>query len=144
MPAKPIVLFDINIILDVLQERAPFYEDSANVLSLAETGQVRGYLSSHSVTTLYYLLRKSLGDSKARTVVTSLLQILKIAAVDTLTIDQALNLDYPDFEDAVQMICAVQLKADCLVTRNVKDFQPPMLPVLQPVEFLAAFHLPGE
>jgi len=54
------------------------------------------------------------------------------------TIEQALNLDYRDFEDAVQMISAVQAKVDCLVTRNSKDYQPDLLPVMQPIEFLAS------
>jgi predicted nucleic acid-binding protein len=137
MPAKPLVLIDINVILDVLQKREPFYQSSASLLGLAENGQMRGFVSSHTITTLFYLLRKQRGTSEARAVITSLLQILKVAAVDESTVQQALNLDYPDFEDAVQMICALQLKADYLVTRNVKDFQPSLLPVLQPVEFLA-------
>jgi hypothetical protein len=34
------------------------------------------------------------------------------------------------------MISAVQCKADCLVTRNTKDYQPALLPVMQPVDFL--------
>ena len=137
MPTKPVVLIDINVLLDVLQMRKPFYEHSAQLLALAETGQVKAYLSSHSVTTLFYLIRKERNNSEARALITSLLQILKVAAVDQATIEQALHLDYKDFEDAVLMICAVQLKANCLVTRNVKDFQPNLLPVMQPVEFLA-------
>jgi hypothetical protein len=30
----------------------------------------------------------------------------------------------------------VQCKADCLITRYVKDYQPALLPVFQPVDFL--------
>ena len=112
MPAKPVVLIDINVLLDVLQMRKPFYEHSAQLLALAETGQVKAYLSSHSVTTLFYLIRKERNNSEARALITSLLQILKVAAVDQATIEQALHLDYKDFEDAVLMICAVQLKAE--------------------------------
>jgi hypothetical protein len=65
-----------------------------------------------------------------------MLQVIKIAPVDQSTLEQALTLDYRAFEDAVQMISAVQCKADCLVTRNVKDYQPALLPVMQPVDFL--------
>lgn len=56
--------------------------------------------------------------------------------MDQGTIEQALNLDYPDFEDAVQMMAAVQCKLDFLITRNIKDYQPALLPVMAPVEFL--------
>ncbi|OGN97529.1 MAG: hypothetical protein A2Z71_10465 [Chloroflexi bacterium RBG_13_50_21] len=65
-----------------------------------------------------------------------MLQIIKIAPIDQGNLEQALNLDYPDFIDAMQMMVAVQCKLDCLITRNVKDYQPALLPVMTPVEFL--------
>jgi predicted nucleic acid-binding protein len=136
MANKPRVLIDINILLDVLQQREPFYQASAGLLAAVETGQVQGYVAGHSITTLFYLIQRDQSSAKARATITNLLQFIKIAPVDQSTIEQALNLDYRDFEDAVQMICAVQCKADCLVTRNVKDYQPDLLPVFQPVDFL--------
>jgi predicted nucleic acid-binding protein len=137
MPDKPTVLVDINILLDVLQKREPFFETSARLLSLIENGKLKGFIGSHSVTTLFYLIKKDRSSAEAKAIITNLLQFLKVAAVDQNTIEQALILDYRDLEDAVQMISAVQSKADCLITRNIKDYQPPLLSVLQPVEFLA-------
>jgi hypothetical protein len=86
---------------------------------------------------LFYLIKNARSAAEARATITNLLQFIKIAPVDQITIDQALNLDYCDFEDAVQMISAVQRKAYCLITRNVKNYQPTLLTVLQPVVFLA-------
>jgi predicted nucleic acid-binding protein len=106
-------------------------------LALVETQKVVGLISSHSMTTLFYLIKKDKSTSEARAILTNLLQFIKLVAVDQITIEQALNLDYRDFEDAVQMIAAVQNKADYLITRNIKDFQPPLLPVLQPIDFLS-------
>ena len=136
MASKPTVLIDLNILLDVLQKRQPFYETSAGLLAAVETGQIQGYVAAHSLTTLFYLVQKDKSSAEARGTITNLLQFIKIAPVDQSTIEQALNLDYRDFEDAVQMMSAVQCKADCLVTRNVKDYQPALLPVMQPVDFL--------
>jgi len=68
--------------------------------------------------------------------ITNLLQFLQVAPVDQSTIEQSLSLDYRDFEDAVQMITAIQCKADYLITRNIKDYKPALLPVIQPVDFL--------
>ena len=131
-------MIDLNILLDVLQKREPFYDTSANLLAAVETGRVGGYVAAHSITTLFYLIRKDRGMAEAKAVITNLLQFLKIASVDQVTIEQALNLEYPDFEDAVQMMSAVQCKVNCLVTRNVKDYQPALLPVMQPVDYLAS------
>jgi len=137
MPNKPIALIDLNVLLDVLQKREPFYETSAYLLASVETGQVIGYVAAHSITTLFYLINKDRSAAEARATITNLLQFIRIAPIDQSTIEQALNLDYRDYEDAVQMISAVQCKADCLVTRNPKDYQPALLPVMQPVDFLS-------
>jgi predicted nucleic acid-binding protein len=139
MPSKPTVLIDLNILLDVLQKREPFYETSARLLAMIETGKIKGYIASHSITTLFYLIKKDRSIAEARAIITNLLQFMKVAAVDQSTIEQALNLDYPDYEDAVQMISALQCKADYLITRNCKDYQPPLLSVMQPVDFLSTF-----
>ena len=137
MAAKTVDLINLNIALDVLQKPDPFYETSAQVLAGVETGLTTGYLAAHSVTTLFYLIQKDQSASAAHAAITELLQFLQIAPVNQNTIDQALNLDYPDFEDTVQMISALQCKVDCLITRNISDFQPPLVPVLKPVDFLA-------
>ena len=130
------VIIDLNVVLDVLQHREPFYESSSALLAAAETNRIDGYLAAHSVTTLFYLIQKGSSSAEARATITNLLQFMKIAPVDQTTIEQSLNLDYHDFEDAVQMISAVQCRADYLITRNVRDYQPALLPVLQPVDFL--------
>ena len=136
MGDKPSVLVDINVILDVLQRREPFYKTSAELLAVLERGDVQGFVATHTITTLFYLLQKGKNSSAARADITSLLQFLKIAPLDQGTIEQALNLDFRDFEDAVQMISAVTCKVDFLITRNVKNYQSALLPVLQPVDFL--------
>jgi predicted nucleic acid-binding protein len=136
MARKPAILIDLNILLDVLQKREPFYDASAGILAAVETGRVQGYMAAHSLTTLFYLVQKDKSSAEARATITNLLQFIQVAPVDQGTIEQALNLDYRDFEDAVQMISAVQCKVDCLVTRNVKDYQPALLPVVKPVDFL--------
>jgi predicted nucleic acid-binding protein len=136
MSDKPAVLIDINILLDVLQKREQFYDASARLLAAVEVGKVRGMVAAHTITTLFYLIRKDKSSAEARAAITNLLQFIEIAPIDQSTIEQALALDYRDFEDAVQMISAVQCKVDYLITRNEIDYQPPLLPILQPVDFL--------
>ena len=137
MAAKTKAFFELNIILDVLQIREPFYEASAQLLAYAETGKIHGFIAPHSLTTLFYLISKDQSAAKARATITNLLQFLSVAKIDQTTIEQAMSLAYRDFEDAVQMIAAVQCKADYFLTRNPKDFQPPMLTVIQPSEMIA-------
>jgi predicted nucleic acid-binding protein len=137
MAARYRVLIDLNIILDALQQRQPHYEFSARLLAKAENQTIEGWISAHSVTTLFYLIAKDTSPDLARGVLTQLLSFLQVASVTQETIEQALNLPYRDFEDAVQIIAALQSRADYLVTRNPQDYKPPIIPVLQPVELLA-------
>ena len=134
--AKIRVLFDINVLLDVLQKKEPFYQISAQALSLSESGTVDGFISAHSVTTLMYLLTKDKSPEFAKVILTSLLQFLKVVKVDQSTIEQSLNLSFKDYEDAVQVIAALQSNLDFVVTRNPRDFPLSPVPVLQPVELL--------
>ena len=42
---------------------------------------------------------------------------------------EALVCDWKDYEDAVQHMSAIKVKADCMVTRNKKDFRKSVIPV---------------
>jgi predicted nucleic acid-binding protein len=137
MDNKSSILIDINVLLDVLQKREPFYETSANLLAAVETRRVQGFVAAHSMMTLFYLIQKSRSSSEAHAILTNLLQFIQVAPVDQNTIEQALNLDFRDFEDAVQMVSALQSRVDCLITRNLKDYPVTLLPVMQPVDFLS-------
>ena len=59
------LFLDINVVLDVLTRREPWWRDSAAVLSLLEADEVSGMIAAHSVTTLHYLCAKHLGPGEA-------------------------------------------------------------------------------
>jgi len=131
------VLLDINVLLDVLADREPFAEASGAVLSLVEREQLEGWIAAHSVTTLFYLLGRELGRTKARRVIRKLLGLLEVAAVEEEVLADALDLPIADYEDAVQAACASVIDAQYLVTRNTKDFRKSDVPALAPTELLA-------
>lgn len=86
---------------------------------------------------VFYLIAKDQSPDVVRVSLIDLLQFLTVAPVGQTTIEQALNLAYRDFEDAVQMMSAVQVGAQYLVTRNVQEYKAGPLPALQPAELLA-------
>lgn len=134
-------LIDLNVILDVLQNRQPFFTDSAKALVLAEKGEIEGAVAAHSLTTLYYLYAKSHSSQLARSATSELLQFLTVASVGHSTFVRALSLPLSDFEDAVQMAAAMDVGAEYIVTRNLKDFQDGPLPAIQPGELANLIHL---
>jgi predicted nucleic acid-binding protein len=131
------VLIDLNIILDVVGSREPFKVASRGVLVAAELGAIEGFISAHTVTTFHYLVSKYLSPAIAHIRLIDLLQFLNIAAVDTRVIESSLALPYKDFEDAVQMMAAVQAGCSYVVTRDPEGFRMGPLPIISPGELLA-------
>jgi predicted nucleic acid-binding protein len=130
-------LLDLNVILDVMQHREPFYDDSAAVLAAAETWRLSGLVAAHGVTTLCHLLARYGSPEQARVNTLELLSVLTVAPVDGHVIDQALALPYRELKDAVQMAAARQAGADYLVTRDRAGYAAGPLPALTPAELMA-------
>ncbi len=128
---------DTNVVLDVLAQREPWFNDSARLLAHIERGGATGHIAAHTLTTLHYLLARHLGQQKAAAVLIDLTTLLRIEPVDHLVLQQALALGWRDFEDAVQAVTAAQCQADYLVTRNPRDFKQSLVPIITPSEFLA-------
>lgn len=136
-------LVDVNVVLDVLADRPPWADHSAEVLARVERGDATGYLAAHSVTTLFYLLSSHLDRTVAREKIRLLLRLFEVVPVDEDRLLQALDFGLPDFEDAVQAACAVKEGVDTLVTRNVADFDGLDLEALSPVELLSRLDAGG-
>lgn len=133
------VLLDLNVLLDVVQERVPHYQDSARVLSLARLGEMQAILPGHAFTTLYYILNKAAGKSKADQTIDWLLAHFDVAAANKAVLGCARRLPVKDFEDAVVASLAETGQCDQIVTRNVSDFAGTPIPALTPTAFLSAF-----
>jgi predicted nucleic acid-binding protein len=129
------VLYDINVLLDVLLKREQFLADSASALDAVGQGQVEGYIAGHAVTTLFYLLQRELGMAKSRQVLAGLLTKMRVAPVTDAGIRQALNNSFKDFEDGVTYAAAQEAEVSVIVTRNVNDFTKGIIPAVLPEVF---------
>ena len=117
------VLFDITVLLDVLLDRRPYAEASAAAWAAVETGVAEGLLAAHAVTTIHYLVRKEMGATKARRIISAILRVFGVAAVDGAVIQEALQLACSDFEDAVTAAAAHLGGCDFIVTRDPRGFR---------------------
>lgn len=131
-------LIDTNVIVDVLTRRDPFFADSSLVLDHAERGDFVGWVCATTVTTVFYLVRRSLGTDLSIERIKDLTAICRVAPVNQPVIDSALQDRFPDFEDAVLHHSALLAGADCIVTRNAADFRDSSLLIYTPAQFLTA------
>ncbi len=117
------VLFDVNVILDVLLDRSPHAEASAAAWAAIEAGNAEGLVAAHAVTTIYYLVQREIGAAKAKKTLSGILRVFDVAAVNSVAIQEALQLPCPDFEDAVSASAARLSNCDYIVTRDPKGFR---------------------
>lgn len=130
------VMFDTNIILDILLNRQPFCEMSARVIDLSATKVIEGYISASAITDIYYLAYKTIRDkNKVCSLLERLLQIVSVVGVAETEILAALKSGWNDFEDAMQYFTARNIEVSYIVTRNKKDYLSADIVVAEPQEF---------
>ena len=117
------LLVDVNVVLDVLLDRQPHSVASSAVWAAIERGLAEGFLAAHAVTTIHYLVRKELGEPKAKRTLRAILRVFAVATVDATVIHEALALPGPDFEDLVSAAAAERAGCQLIVTRDPAGFR---------------------
>ena len=127
------VFIDTNIFLDVLCKRDQYVDAALRIFDLAVDDRIELLISDLSIANIKYITRKELSTDKF------FRPVLTIVPLGEVVVDRALDLQAPDFEDALQYFSAVQAGADCLITRNIKDFGFAKMDVLDSSTFLAHY-----
>ena len=131
------VLIDTNILLDFLTKRDPFFASAQAIIHLCDRGDIEGYIAAHSVLNAFFILRHQYTVEQRRGILKDICLLLKVVSVDGHNLLDALgNEGFRDFEDCVQMNCAVKCHADFILTRDKHDYQNSRVPAIQPIEFL--------
>ncbi len=131
------LLIDANILLDVLQNREPFVKDSSVIWKLCETEKAKGYVSVLTFANLVYIMRKEMSSKKIGETLHTLSLIFEFVDFNASDLSRAAELNWDDFEDAVQSITAERVHADYIITRNVKDFAKSKVIAFTPSELIA-------
>lgn len=134
------VLIDTDVILDFLFDRKPFSDDASKILSLCESKQIQGFITSIMLSNIYYLLRKTAKHEKVIESLKMLMKILDIVTTDKTCVLDALNSEFKDFEDALQNFSAENDKEiKIIITRNIKDYKSSNLSIMEPETYLKTF-----
>lgn len=128
------VLIDTNVVLDFLQEREPFVANAARLFERIDTQEIEGFIAATTITNIYYIVRKAAGRVVTQDAITQILLDINICAIDLEILEQALALNFQDFEDAVQYACAVVHNVDAILTRDPAGFINVEIPVVLPEE----------
>lgn len=131
------LLIDANILLDVLQNREPHVQTSSVVWKLCETEKAKGYVSALTFANLVYIMRKEMQPKRIEETLNALSLIFEFVDFSASDLFRAAELNWDDFEDAVQSVTAERVRADYIITRNVRDFAKSKVIAFTPSELIA-------
>ena len=134
------VLIDTDVLIDIALGRKDFVENSSAILDLAEANQIKAFIAWHSISNFYYVVEADSKTANALQFIRELLSFVKVAPTTTKDALYALDLDFRDFEDAMQVAAAKVCNAEYLITRNIKHYSKSPIPTLSPKQFLAKMH----
>ena len=131
---------DTNVILDLILQRFPFFDDIARIVTLYEKGECLLYTSSVSFVNCNYILGKNIEKKRVLENLKILRTFCSILKVGENEIDQSLISNFNDFEDAVQYFTCVKNNCEYIITRDKHDYKNAEIPVMSPTEFLASIN----
>ena len=133
-----VVLLDTNIILTYLTNREDKYRaECIEIMRLCAAREVKGYMAFHSLSIIWYLLRKQCPAAERRRLLKNVCGVLTVASASQSQIIAAIEKDtFTDFEDCLQDMCAVNAYVDYIITENIKDFESSITKALLPDMFL--------
>lgn len=112
------ILIDTNIVIDVILQREPFCRDALTIFQYVDNRKLEGYIAATTITNIFYIIRKVQGRTTAFNAIKQLQNRFKLCSVNQETIETALHLNLKDFEDSVQLACALGDELDGIVTRD--------------------------
>lgn len=131
------MIIDTNVVLDVLLARKSFVKPAAWVFAMAEQSKIDAFLCATTITTVDYLLNRSLSRPVAAKALHRLLELFEIAPVNRSVIEEALQSRMIDFEDAVLAHAGNLVGVDAVITRNAKHFRHAPIKTLDPAELIS-------
>ncbi|MCF8360428.1 MAG: PIN domain-containing protein [Prolixibacteraceae bacterium] len=135
------IFIDTNIVIDLLSRRKLFYEEAADIFSLADKKEIELSVSSLTIANTNYVLLKQMDGNKAKAILRKLRLIVKILPIDDRIIGLALNDEtFSDFEDALQYFTALENGKDMIITRNLKDFKNSKIPTFTAKQFIESIN----
>ncbi|MHB8132450.1 MAG: type II toxin-antitoxin system VapC family toxin [Mobilitalea sp.] len=127
---------DSDIILDLLAEREPHHIHAARLFTLINQNKIIAYTSPLIFANLHYLLKKQTTNIVALKSLRKLKTLINILPIDERVIEQSLNSEFNDFEDAIQYYTAVNNGITLIITRNKIDYKRSKIDILTAEEFL--------
>jgi predicted nucleic acid-binding protein len=117
------IFIDSDVILDLLAKREIFYDDAAQIFTLALEKKIELFTTSVVLANVFYILRKIKGNEETKRQIKNLRLLVHILPINENIVDMTLNSKFSDFEDGLQYFTAKEHNIWAIITRNIKDYK---------------------
>ena len=130
------ICLDTCIIIDAFLNRRPFAASALEIFIRAAKENVDAFVTSNTVTDIYYILSRHMDESLVRKYLSDFLKLFGVLDVNQEDIRRALDSDIKDFEDAVLCMSAKRNEMDMIITRNTRGFTNSPIRVMTPDDYV--------
>ena len=127
-------LLDVNVLVDLAASRHPWVADAQALVDAAAQRGVELVVTAASLPTFMYVTRSESTLARAFAALDNILLRMTVIPTDASAIFAARSMRGRDFEDNVQIACAVAAGCDLIVTRNLSDFRDSPIRAVDPAE----------
>jgi len=133
------VFVDSDIILDLLAERESFYDNAAQIFTLAHEKKIELFSTALVLSNVFYILKKIKGNDETKRLLKNLRLLIHILPINETIVDMAINSKFNDFEDGLQYYTAKENNLLVIITRNTGDYKVKDITIQTSEEFLKCF-----
>jgi len=133
------LFLDSDVLIDFYADRDDFSNSARKIFEHAEFHKrhMRLITTPVAISNVHYLLKKYLEKELLSRCFNHLISNVVVIPMSGQIVQQAFELGWSDFEDAMQHQACVDYKKDAIIiTRNVKDYKKSLLKVMSPKTFV--------
>ena len=130
-------LVDTCVFMDIFFQREKLYDSSLEVFKKLKENKCKIYVSPTTLKDLYYFSKKATHNNKLANEIVNRIYSVTNKIID-ITADDAISALYDegDYEDNLIIESAKRNMLDCIITRNIKDYNNKGIPVFSPEDIL--------
>jgi predicted nucleic acid-binding protein len=132
------IFLDSDVLLDLFIEREPHHTIAQRLLTALKRKGLKCYTSPIVLANVNYILAKAKGRTYSIGKLRSLRAILNVLQIDERMVDAAVAAPQIDFEDILQLQCALANRVDTLITRNVRHYPKTRIQIVDPMQYLSS------
>ena len=130
------LLLDTNVIIDHFGNRPGFVDASNKIFCMGAFGDANLWVSPQSLNDAFYILRKAAPAESIQAAFAKSLAFLRVCPAGQDLYQRATALAWPDMEDCLIALCAEDVKADFIVTRDANGFAQSPVKAATPGEII--------